>query len=431
MAQEQQIGAFHVPAEEIPAAEAANLDLVGHACIRPVIANAFETHTLTDGLFAREAGDYLPEVTRKSYLAHLTILCAGDVMTFPHITTTEHLIATDSLVIANALAGFLTHLEPVPAVDRARKALLLFLKHWIGPGKTTFVKLTDTEYADLKGANGSWRNIAFLPENRGDLRNLDVGGIIHNPAYTLAVYRQILTDLVRLEAPRTTQAAPRVFATFFISMAKRGTITPDKLNKITEELAETLGISMELEASSIRLAFKTVGGKVPDNKIQPVFEHLSALVADISLRMKITLDQAVGTGLTALSTIKRAREKFPNFPWGRAARLLNTDFQRAAAAAREVQGDAYYGFRKTLGPVRSTLYRSLAWLCKELLVKYGGPEHGPLARYQGWNNNPEHKHVLIQMIDEFRPDVVGEGEEDAAGAADLAEALRGATGLTA
>lgn len=431
MAEQQQQGAFHARVDPVPEDGRPNLELVGHACFRQVIENAFQAKTLTDGLFARNAGDYLPAVNHRGYLNHLAVLCAGDLHNFPHISVADQLFAVDALIVANALAGFMQHLSAEEAQLRAKRALLLFLKHWIGPGKTTFIRLTDTEYGELKAPNGAWRNYAFLPEARADLRNLDVGGLVTSEVYDLAAYQCIMTHLLTLEAPRIVQTPPRVFATFFIGMAKRGTITVDKLNRITEELTDTLGIALDLDVASIRMTYKTVGGRVPDNKVRLLFEHLSSLVFEISLRMKITLDQAVGTGLTALSTIKRARKKFPHFPWARAARLLTNDFNNAATAARIVDTDAYYGFRKDLGSVRGTLYRSLAWLCKELLVRYGGPEHAPLARYQGWNNNPEHKATLVQMIDEFRPEAIAAEEADPTAATNLFTALEGATGIAA
>ncbi|AJG39048.1 putative nucleoprotein [Changping Tick Virus 3] len=431
MAQQQQRGAFQAPGELVPEGQAADLSLVGHACYRRVLQNAFDARTLLDGLFARNAGQYLPVTSHRSYLSYLAVLCAGDVHNFRHIQSSDHLHAVDALVVANALAGFLEHLLPQEAELRAKKALLLFLKHWVGTGKTTFVRLTDTEYDELRGPNGTWRNLAFLPATRAELRNLDVGSVVATAAYNLEAYQVIMAQLMTLEAPRTIQTPPRVFATFFISMAKRGTITVDKLNRVTEELNDTLGITLDLDTASIRLTYKTIGSRVPDEKIKELFPHLSRMVSDISLRMKITLDQAVGTGLTALTTIKRARSKFPTFPWGRAARLLATDFQNAAAAAREVGDDSYYGFRRELGVVKGTLYRSLSWLCKELLVRYGGPEHAPLARYQGWNNNPEHKAVLQQMVEEFQPGAIAPNEVNQAAVDSLVAALESASGLAA
>lgn len=55
MAQQQHHGAFHANVPPIPEGQEANLALVGHACIRPVIQAAFKARTSTDGLFARKA----------------------------------------------------------------------------------------------------------------------------------------------------------------------------------------------------------------------------------------------------------------------------------------------------------------------------------------------------------------------------------------
>jgi len=45
------------------------------------------------------------------------------------------------------------------------------------------------------------------------------------------------------------------------------------------------------------------------------------LIPDIALRLKLTLQQAAGSGLTLYVIIGRAYTKYENFPWGRANTL--------------------------------------------------------------------------------------------------------------
>lgn len=97
---------------------------------------------------------------------------------------------------------------------------------------------------------------------------------------------------------------------------------------------------------------------------------MDAWIADLpngALRLQLTLEQALGSGMTAFIVVGRAMIKYPDFPWGRLNILTSGELANCLIALTTVNGNPYNGFNRTMEPVRSTLYSSIAYVAKELL----------------------------------------------------------------
>lgn len=81
--------------------------------------------------------------------------------------------------------------------------------------------------------------------------------------------------------------------------------------------------------------------------------------------------QTVGAGLTCFTLIKIAITTYSDFPWNEVAQILNPEFGNWLAAAAAINDDPYYGFKSDLGAAKSTLYKNLAWVAAQLLIRVG------------------------------------------------------------
>lgn len=133
-----------------------------------------------------------------------------------------------------------------------------------------------------------------------------------------------------------------------------------------------------------------------------------------ALRLSLTVQQAAGGGMTCYFTIKEAMRTYRNFAWAGISLLLPTDWNNYYAAVRLVGNNVYYGFNKDLGAAKSTLYKNLGWVAKELLLKVGG--NTAISRYAVWPARVPNMTALDQLIDAYvasRATAVGPDEIDA------------------
>lgn len=90
------------------------------------------------------------------------------------------------------------------------------------------------------------------------------------------------------------------------------------------------------------------------------------------MRLRLTIVQAAGSGLTCLILILKAMRIYANFPWWVVAALYGNEMANVETATTAVGDNPYYGFKKDLGAVKSRLYKNIAWVAKELLVRING-----------------------------------------------------------
>lgn len=113
---------------------------------------------------------------------------------------------------------------------------------------------------------------------------------------------------------------------------------------------------------------------INDENIADVFIRWTALIGQKSLRLALTIQQAAGTGLTTLIVIGNAIKSYPDFDWAQVRLHFPQEWNNFTRAVQVVNNNPYYGYRKDLGVVKSTLYKNLSYIAKELLIKVGGQQ---------------------------------------------------------
>jgi len=108
---------------------------------------------------------------------------------------------------------------------------------------------------------------------------------------------------------------------------------------------------------------------------------------------------AVPYFLPSLSNTKRAYAKYGNIPWGRANALTGGELISWETARTVIGENLYYGFKRDMGAVRSTLYKSIGYVARELLVKIN--DERTLLRYASLTGNIKNKQALNRLIEQY------------------------------
>ncbi|GLV33568.1 hypothetical protein CBL_20283, partial [Carabus blaptoides fortunei] len=184
-----------------------------------------------------------------------------------------------------------------------------------------------------------------------------------------------------------------------VAVAKRGTISQGFASKVEGGINTDLGKSVTIFTEAITLFYASFSTGINDNTVAGIFERWKALIPALAMRLILTINQASGGGLISFLVIGEAMLLYKTFPWDRVALILSEDRAKYLLAVNAVGTNKYYGFKRQLGPARSTNYKNLAYVAKELLIKIGGKSS--LNQYQGWTNRPRDKQQLDQLITDF------------------------------
>lgn len=327
-----------------------------------------------------------------------------------------------------------------------------------GAGHVLVPRLDAMERADVPAyllalAKSLWENARNCPVLR--LRNEDWVRFIAPDGPAHAIHQRLPAEMTapwdvtmhdadgffRLLADHAmsdvgTRFAATIYITSYLAIAKRGSITTRKFDKIIGELTTSLGYPPEIPIEALQMIYTGAQTVMKDEDYRPAFEKWRGDIAPYSLRLRITLQQAAGGGLTALATIKKAQEEFPDFPWANLKPLLRTEHDAVISACAAVGSDEYYGFRRDLGVAASSRYRSYTYVAHSLLVKYGGPDGATLRGYKGVTKTPVHKEQLDGLVAEYEATIAAREQAampDAAAAnefmSEMRQAIAAATGL--
>lgn len=181
-----------------------------------------------------------------------------------------------------------------------------------------------------------------------------------------------------------------------VSVAKRGTVSAEFINKIIQGISQDLGLNVNIDLDAIQTFYKFFANGINDETIAQVKTRWEGLIPDQALRLTLTVNQLAGSGLTTYATIGAALNKYDTFNWGVISRLFPTEWTNFEAALNAVGNNVYYGFRKDLGVVKSTNFKSLGYVAKELLVRADG--RVTLNRYMGWARSIKFKQAVDEMI---------------------------------
>lgn len=199
-----------------------------------------------------------------------------------------------------------------------------------------------------------------------------------------------------------------IYVCFLATIAKMGNVTDGFLDKIANRVQLEINVPLAplwWDVEVIQSVWVLIGGYVNENNMGEMCTHWigdahnPGVIPNHALYMRILVDQIKGEGLTALSTIKKALTTCPTFDWDIVAAMFPAEFDAIDAAFVAIGDNLYYGYKKNNHATKSTLYKNVAWVAKELLIRKGG--NASLIRYKGWTRNPERSNQLNMMIDNY------------------------------
>lgn len=323
------------------------------------------------------------------------ILSRGEIRLYDTQVNPEY--GAIAIGIANVIAPGPITMRPEEALIRAGREIIAFLKNdMVAYGD--LVAITADVYHAMKGDTGLWSTIAWLPKEMPDIRGIDDFQHVTRSDLDL-----ILAGLDAHATMALKMTTTKFYVCMILAVAKQGNLTRPKFNAVIREIERELGYNLGITPELITTVYRLNAPKVGHDIVKQLFEEWRKAMGTEALRLRITLMQAAGAGLTALNTIKQAMKVFPQFHWSRLGVLLPADCKGYVAACVAVGHDEYYGFHVDLGPACASHYRSLAYVAKELLIRHGGPDYSNLTNYQGWTNTPFCKALLDKMITSFDP----------------------------
>ncbi|KAF6214241.1 hypothetical protein GE061_008981 [Apolygus lucorum] len=189
-----------------------------------------------------------------------------------------------------------------------------------------------------------------------------------------------------------------VYALVYIALAKRGTVSDNKLNKIRAEIETETRKVLTITAQEVEVMHREMSPLITGQNARTIMEHLAGEMDAYSLRLRLTVQQAAKGGMTSYWAIHSAITNYPTFNWAEAHRYLARDFLNFERACNLVRGNEYYGFNADLGDAAAPRYKSLSWLAMHLLVRFNAAEHGSLTQYATYNRRPDHADQLQALF---------------------------------
>lgn len=242
--------------------------------------------------------------------------------------------------------------------------------------------------------NTSARVILGLPAGNGDITQDLVTAMM---AEALALFLEVLA-----KAPSNSALAlsTEIYCLAYIGISKQGNITNAKLTAICNAVSEETGRAINLTTEVVRTFSNSFKPFINANNAAAICEGLNHRMSTFSLRLCITMQQAVKSGMTSYW---EAISSYAGFPWVEAATHIPQDFSKYLEAVNLVGNNQYYGFNSDLGVAKHTNYLSLSWLACKVLIKCDPPSYSALAIYRGIPTHPKREEQLQALIDEYDP----------------------------
>lgn len=212
-----------------------------------------------------------------------------------------------------------------------------------------------------------------------------------------------------------------IVANTLCSYAKRGSVSDAFKNKVEVALTEQLSKRINISVKACKMFYENYKNPIDENSARDLFNHWKNILPTSALKLQLIVQQTAGSGLTAYYTVCKAISLYGDFPWHKVKVLLAEEWTDFISATKAVKDNPYYGFRHDLASVRSTKYKSIAWVAKELLMEYNG-ERGTLKNYAGWIKHPISETELQKLIDDygkFRSEEIKKKLEESSASDDL------------
>nr|DAZ90398.1 TPA_asm: nucleocapsid protein [Belostoma flumineum mononega-like virus] len=362
---------------------------------RRQIEHVFMQDNIVRELFTLHIGSDFLNVEDKWTYALVYIACSGRTVR-DGVTPRDHAALT--LAIANAIAPRLR--------DRCIVDTQLCRKEY---RECTIYALCDEMMKFFEGPESVYNDWnqkpAGAPAAWADFNRDNIPTLLNNVEFTASSVRAVVLFHINAMKPRrnVVDISTSMYIHAFVALAKRGVITDQKCDQLNRTLMIEGTRDPHLSVASVSYIGSRLGGCVDENTAEITFSRWMRLIGDLSLRSTILLQQTANAGLTAYLTIYEAHVTFPTFKWAVVRRLVAKDYLNYLKAVEVVGVNRYYGFKKNLGIAASTNYKSLAYVSKEVLLRYGGAQFAGLRGYLGWTRSPANKVELDTLVNTFEP----------------------------
>jgi len=112
---------------------------------------------------------------------------------------------------------------------------------------------------------------------------------------------------------------------------------------------------------------------------------------------------------------------YPNLAWHIVEKFASGELARYLVAVSTVRNNGYYGYSKSLDSVKSGNFRHLAYLAKELLVKYNNETH--LNDNLVFQTKPARYAVIDKIVIMYGEAINQEGESAIFGGSEIRNAV--------
>lgn len=248
------------------------------------------------------------------------------------------------------------------------------------------------------------RVINAYRKNPSEFSNAGVGTIAVqandyvDPTQAVELLHTIITTDAGVTSPMCGPIT--IIANALCAYAKRGNISSDFKMKVDQAITAELSKPVSISVKACRIFYENYKAPINEKNAPDLFNHWKTIIPAPAIRLQLIVQQTAGSGLTAYYTICRAVQLYEKFPWHKVKALLTSDWTNFMIACEEIKGNPYFGFRNDLSSVRSTKYKNLAWVAKELLIEYNG-EKNTLKNYMGWTKQPIFQDELRKLIDAY------------------------------
>lgn len=272
---------------------------------------------------------------------------------------------------------------------------------WTRITRCTWVASNADEYRHAVGVGGFLHGRANLPEAWGQAcGDIDLDTAHASLDWLTGNYPEGVSHL----SATGQRISFRTNYTMYIAFARRGQLSEGKLDRVIHDIKEETNVDLNLTTEGLLFFYKVAREKVKPHDLVAYFRGWADEMQGRSLRLKAILDQIPGTGMTAINTIRNAMLIYPDFPWNQVMALFPGEMEAVDEAYIAIGQDPYYGFLDDLGPAKSTRYKNVAWLAKELLIKKGAEGANFLKNYGGWIKHPARKDQLMGLIEMYEGD---------------------------
>lgn len=184
-----------------------------------------------------------------------------------------------------------------------------------------------------------------------------------------------------------------------LAYAKRGTVNGRLIQKVQKSISQELQLEINFEVGVMKTFHTVYGHYVTELNAKMLFTYWSTILPKHALRLTLLVQQTIGSGLTAYYTVMKAVVTYQDFEWDKISKLYAAEWADFSTASKAIGANVYYGFKADLQAVRSTKYKNISWVCKELLIRLNG--EAALKAYDGWLEKPMYPDVISGIIDSY------------------------------